>query len=178
MQYTVQKMAENEKKMRQLGIRDAGDLDIEHDGLVDDDESKGATLDSHKEALVEKKETKSEAPKEIQAQKEPTHQSRKSKADDPGLSIEISSLEDIPDLDEHIHAKAKAEKPREERTERVEHVQKTAGRRKHADDSDFSIETSRLEDIDAPVQAAEKKAEAPKKEPAKLQLKEAMVNAV
>ena len=87
-------------------------------------------------------------------------------------------MEDLPDLDEHIHAKAKAEKAREEPKKKVEHVQQTAHRRNHAEDSDFSIETSRLEDIDAPVQAAEKKAEAPKKEPAKLQLKEAMVNAV
>ena len=61
--------------MRDLGIRDPGELDIEHDGLVDDDETKGATLDSHKDALAEKKETKSEAAKE--APKEPEHQNRK-----------------------------------------------------------------------------------------------------
>jgi len=59
-------MAENNQKMRELGIRDAGDLDIEHDTLTDDDETKGTPQDLHKEAAAEKKETKIEAPKEVQ----------------------------------------------------------------------------------------------------------------
>ena len=58
--------------MRDLGMRDPGDLDIEHDGLVDDDEARATPQELHKEAVVEKKETKIEAPKEVQ--KEPKHQ--------------------------------------------------------------------------------------------------------
>ena len=61
--------------MRDLGIRDPGELDIEHDGLVDDDEAKGIPQDFHKEAVAEKKETKIEAPKQVQ--KEPKHQNLK-----------------------------------------------------------------------------------------------------
>jgi len=87
-------------------------------------------------------------------------------------------LEDIPDLDEHIHSKEKAEKLHDETHKKVEHVQKTGGRRKHDEEPDFSIETSRLEDIDAPAQVAEKKPEHKKKEPSKLQLKDADVNNV
>lgn len=64
------------------------------------------------------------------------------------------------------------EEPHEEPKQKVAVVQETTtftSRRKHDDDSDFSIETSRLEDIDIPAQVAEKK-----KEPAKPQLKDAV----
>lgn len=76
MSYTVKKMEENEGKMRALGIRDAGDLDIEHDGLTgEDEEARAAPQALHKEAVVQKKETKIEAPK--QAKKQPKHQNLK-----------------------------------------------------------------------------------------------------
>jgi hypothetical protein len=55
MQYTAKKLAENHEKMRELGIRDAGDLDIEHDGLVDDDETK-PTPQALRQEAAEKKE--------------------------------------------------------------------------------------------------------------------------
>ena len=82
-------------------------------------------------------------------------------------------MEDIPDLDEHIHSKAKAETPHEEPKKKVERPQRLVSHRKHDDDSDFSIETSRLEDIDPPVQVAEKKPEQKKVEPAKPHPKDA-----